>query len=152
MKERVQFVRLAWLLLLLFFIGKLVVNAAGGSYDLGNRLFAMVPMTVHLCLIWGAMTRAFRGQGAGSAFLTGATIAIFAQVLIFGATLVSYALDLSTPFNNPIAIVGEDRAVSFGEALGARAFGIVVNSILGGIGATIGWALGGLLPSRETTG
>ena len=150
MSERIQFVRLAWLLLLLFFVGKLIVDAAGGSYDLGNRLFAMVPMTVHLCLIWGAMTRAFRGQGAGQAFLTGATIAIFAQVLIFGATMISYALDLSTPFNNPIAIVGEDRAVGLSEALQARGFGVIANCILGGIGATIGWALGGLLPSRSS--
>lgn len=149
MNERIQFVRLAWLLLLLFFIGKLVVSATGGSYELGVRLFAMVPMTVHLCLIWGAMARAFHGRSAGQAFMTGVTIAIFAQVLIFGATLISYALDVSTPFNNPIAIVGEDRMVSFGEAITARGVGVLVNCVLGGISATIGWALGGLLPARS---
>ncbi len=107
MKDRIEFIRLAIILLVLFFIGKLVVGALGGSYDLGNRLFAMVPMTVHLALLWGAMTRAFRGEGAGSAFMTGASIAIVAQLLIFSATMLSYLLGASTHFNDPMAIVGE---------------------------------------------
>jgi hypothetical protein len=149
MKERIEFIRLPLLLLALFFVGKLVVGALGGSYDLGNRLFAMVPMTVHLCLIWGALTRAYRGQGVGQAAMTGASIALFAQVLIFSGTILSYVLGASTHFNDPMAIVGEARDVSLGEAAGARAFGIVVNAIIGVIAGSIGWALGGLIPSRK---
>ena len=106
-------------------------------------------MTVHLCLIWGALTRAYRGQGVGQAAMTGASIALFAQVLIFSGTILSYVLGASTHFNDPMAIVGEARDVSLGEAAGARAFGIVVNAIIGVIAGSIGWALGGLIPSRK---
>ena len=149
MKERLEFIRLPMLLLGLFFIGKLVVGALGGSYDLGNRLFAMVPMTAHLCLIWGAITRAYRGQGVGDAAKTGASIALFAQLLIFSATMLSYLLGLSTHFSDPMAIVGEAREVGLGEAAGARAAGVVINTIVGVITGTIGWALGGFIPSRD---
>ena len=148
MSERVRFVRMAWVLIAIFFVGKLIVGASGGSYALGTRLFAMVPLTVQLCLFWGAITRAIRGRGVGEAALTGITIALFAQILIFSATVLSYVLGLSTHFNDPIAIVGEDRLVGLGEAVGARAAGVVINSILGAIGASIGWALGALIPTK----
>ncbi len=149
MKEKIDFVRLAWVLLVLFFVGKLIVGAAGGSYELGNRLFAMVPMTVHLCLIWGAMSRSFRGQSVGYAAVTGILIAVGAQVLIVTGTLGSIVLGASTHFNDPIAIFGNDeQAVTMGAALGARAVGVVVNSIIGAVAGSIGWALGGLLPSK----
>ena len=96
-----------------------------------------------------AMTRAFRGEGAGSAFMTGASIAIVAQLLIFSATMLSYLLGASTHFNDPMAIVGEDREVLLGEAFGARAFGIIANSIIGGVAGLIGFALGGRIPSKK---
>ena len=117
MKDRIEFIRLAIVLLVLFFIGKLVVGALGGSYDLGIRLVAMVPMTIHLALLWGAMTRAFRGEGKGSAFITGACIALVAQLLIFSGTMLSYLLGVSTHFNEPMAIVGADQEVSAGPSL-----------------------------------
>lgn len=149
MKERLQFARLAFVLIGLFFVGKLIVGATGGSYALGIRLFAMVPLAAQLSLVWGAMTRAFRGRGVGEAALTGVSIELFAQILIFSATMLSYLLGVSTHFNNPIAIVGADQPVSLGEAFVARALGIVINSVIGAIMASIGWALGGLLPSRQ---
>ena len=40
-------------------------------------------------------------------------------------------------------------AVSFGAAMVFRAGGLVVNTILNGIAGALGWALGGLLPSRR---
>ena len=134
MKERLEFIRLAMVLLGLFFIGKLIVGAAGGSYALGTRLFAMVPLTVQLCLIWGAMTRAFKGQGVGEAAITGASIALFAQILIFSGTVLSYLLGASTHFNEPMAIrrrrIGR---VALGEAVLARGVGIVINTVIGTI-------------------
>ena len=87
--NKIGFVRLAWLLLGLFFVGKLVVTMSGGSYELSNRLFAMVPLTVHLCLIWGAMSRSVRDASVGQAFQVGVLIAAFAQVLIFSGTVFS---------------------------------------------------------------
>ena len=145
MKEKAEFVRLAWGFLLLFFIGKLVVGAMGGSYALGNRLFAMVPMAVHLCLVWGAMTRAFKGHGVGYAALVGVMIAVGGQVLIFTGTLGSIVLDIPTHFSNPVAIFGSEQEVTFVGALGARTVGVVVNGVIGAVAGSIGWLFGRLL-------
>jgi len=144
--EKLQFVRLPLLLLILFFIGKLIVVAAGGTYELSNRLFAMVPLTVHLCLIWGAVGRAYRGYRVTDVLLASLLIALCAQILIFGGTVGSYLLGAQTAFNNPIAITGQEGDVSFTQAIGARAAGIIANSIIGMITGAIGWALGCLLP------
>ena len=148
MKGRFEFIKLAVVLLVLFFIGKLIVGATGGSYEVGTRLFAMVPLTVQLCLIWGAMGRAYKGFSIGQAVATGASIAVVAQLLIFGGTVVSYLIGVDTHFNHPVAIVGEDRAVGLGEAVMARGVGLVINTIIGCIAGSIGWALGKLLPSN----
>ncbi len=149
MSEKLQFVRLPLLLLLLFFFGKLIVGAAGGSYELGNRLFAMVPMTVHLCLIWGAVGRAYRSYRIVDALLACLMIALFAQILIFGGTVVSYIVGVQTAFNNPVAITGQPGEVAFAQAVGARTAGVIANSIIGMVAGTIGWALGGLLPRTQ---
>ena len=148
MKSKIEYICLAWVLLFLFFLGKLVVGFAGGSYELGNRLFAMVPMTVHLCLFFGAAARAFRGESLGYAAVCGVLIALFAQALIFTGTMGSIVLGLETAFNNPIAIFGTpSRRSRSGAPSARRAVGIVINSIIGAISGSIGWALGKLLPS-----
>ncbi len=152
MNDRISFIRLPILLLVLFFLGKLIVGAAGGDYSLGTRLFAMVPLTVHLCLIWGALSRSLRATGAGSAALTGVLIALVAQILIVVGTLGSYILGVDTHFSSPVAIVGVDRAVGFGEAAFARVFGLLVNCVIGAVAASLGWALGGLVPGGGAAG
>jgi hypothetical protein len=149
MAEKFKFVRLPLLLLFLFFIGKLIVGAAGGTYELSNRLFAMVPMTVHLCLIWGAVGKAYHGHRVTDTLLTSLMIALFAQILIFSGTMGSYLVGAQTAFNNPVAMIGQAGDVSFSEALGARTTGLIVNSIIGMVSGTIGWALGGLLPQSQ---
>ena len=45
-----------------------------------------------------------------------------------------------------------DEGLGFPEAMGLRAFGLVVNAFLNGIAGALGWALGGLLPHRPTHG
>ncbi len=146
MRDKLCFIRFPALLLIIYFVGKLTVGALGGSYELGIQLFAMVPLTIHLCLVWGAVSRALRGDGLKDAMLTGLLIALVAQLLIFFGTVGSYLIGAETSFNNSVAIV---RTVSFGEAVGARAFGVFVNSIIGAIAGLIGWALGGLVPGRR---
>lgn len=142
-------IRLPVLFLVIFFVGKLVVGAAGGSYDLGNRLFAMVPLTVHLCLIWGALSRTCYGKSAGGAAQIGVQIALVAQILIVLGTLGSYALGIPTHFSDPVAVVGEARQVGFGEALISRAVGLVINLVIGALSGLIGWSLGNLLPRPQ---
>jgi len=69
MKEKLQFVRLPILLFVIFFVGRLALGAAMGvskpTYDLGNRLFSMVILEVHVGLLWGAVGRRYRGYGIG---------------------------------------------------------------------------------------
>lgn len=149
MSDRIAFIRLPLVLLFVFFVGKLVVGAAGGSYELGNRMFAMVPLTVHLCLIWGAMGRTYRGLGAGSVAVNGILIALFAQILIFGGTVGSYLLGVESHFSNPVAVVGAARDVTLGEAFMSRLGGLFANSVIGAVSALIGYALGALLPGRR---
>ena len=149
MQDKLRFIRLPALLLIIYFVGKLTVDALGGSYELGIQLFAMVPLTIHLCLAWGAISRALRGDGLKDAMLTGLLIALVAQLLIFFGTVGSYLIGAETSFNNPVAIVREVRTVSFGEAVGVRAFGVFANAIIGAMAGLIGWALGGLVPGRR---
>ena len=46
MKDKVRFIRLPLLLIVLFFVGRLAMGAAGASYDAANRVFSMVPNTI----------------------------------------------------------------------------------------------------------
>ena len=148
MREKINFIRLAYALLFLFFIGKLIVGSLGGSYELGIRLFALVPMTVHLCLIWGAMSNSFKGEKIGYAATCGLLIALFTQILIFVGTLGSMALGVETHFNNPIAIIGNESELTMAGAFSARLTGLLVNSIIGAIAASIGWLFGKLVPLK----
>jgi hypothetical protein len=44
---------------------------------------------------------------------------------------------------------GQSEAIGFGAAMGFRAGGLMVNTLLNGIAGALGWALGGLLRARE---
>jgi len=149
MKEKLQFVRLPILLIVLFFIGRLVLGAGMGvhkeSYDLANRFFSMVTLQVHIALLWGAVGRRYRGYGIGGSIVAVILAVLVSQILIFGATAVSYLAGVDTFFNFPEAL-NQTAAVSFGMAMISRAATLIANCIFGAIAAAIGWALGGLLP------
>ena len=84
--------------------------------------------------------------------VTGAMIALVAQILIVVGTAASFVLSVETAFNSPMAIVNELREVSFGEAMVARTVGVVINSAIGAVAGLIGSALGGLVPGRAGAG
>ena len=54
MKEKAQFITLPALLLLIFFLGKLILSITGASYQTGVQVFSMVTLQIHLALIWPA--------------------------------------------------------------------------------------------------
>ena len=151
MKEKIQYVRLPILLLVLFFIGRLAFGAGLGvrreTYDVANRVFSMVVLQVHIGLLWGAVGRRYRGYGIGGSMTAVVLAVLVSQILIFGATAVSYLAGVDTFFNYPAAL-NQTEAVSFGLAMASRAGALVVNCIFGAIAGAIGWALGGLLPSE----
>jgi hypothetical protein len=75
-------------------------------------------------------------------------MAVVSQLVVFGSTAASYLLGISSYFNQPLAISGQPSR-SGSRALGFRAVGLVVNTLINGIAGALGWALGGLLPVRE---
>ena len=70
------------------------------------------------------------------------------QIVIFVSTVASYALGLSTLWNSPAAL-NQAAAVPMGAAIMARTGGLVVNTILNVIAASIGYAMGGSLKSAK---
>jgi hypothetical protein len=149
-REKLQFVRLPILLLVLFFIGRVALGAAMGvsksSYDLSNRLFSMVNLEVHVGLLWGAVGRRYRGYGIGGSIAAVVLAVVVSQILIFSGTAFSYLAGIDTFFNYPEA-PNLQAAVGFGAAMAARTGSFIANCFLGAFAAAIGWALGGLLPS-----
>jgi hypothetical protein len=75
-------------------------------------------------------------------------MAVASQLVIWLSTIVAYGLDLPSYFSNPMALSRQPEAVSFLAAMGFRAGGLVVNTILNAIAGALGWALGGLLPTK----
>ena len=74
MGDKIRFVRLAIVLLLITFIGRLVMGAMGASYEATNRIFSMVILQVHLALLFGAFAKAHRGYGIFGAVTVGLLI------------------------------------------------------------------------------
>jgi hypothetical protein len=118
----------------------------GVPYERGTWLFSIVILTVMASLFSTAYTRRWLGWGLGRAALFAMFLAFTAQVVILLSTVASYAAGLSTYFNHPTAL-NQPEAVGMGQALGIRLGGLVVNTLIGGIGGALGWALGGLLPA-----
>src|SRR5512143_1641249 len=95
----VRFVRLPWLLLLLWAIARFSLGLAGVPYaPRGNAMFSIVGLTWISCLYYGALSRSVGGFGWRGTLLVGIAIGLFGQILIFLATLVSYLGDLHTYF------------------------------------------------------
>ena len=143
MSGYLRFLRFAWLLLLIAAVGRLILGAVGVPYEEGTWFFSMTILTIHLCLFYCAFAKKLKGYRLPQAMVLGALIALSAQVLILVLTVVSYGLGVDTYFNHPFALTGGTEAVSFGGALPVRLFGLLVNSIIGGL---LGWLAGGLVP------
>src|SRR5437867_9555598 len=147
--ETLKLARLYLLLLAIFTVGRWLLGTFGVPYERSHYLFSIVIMTLHAAIFYGAFCRRWRHfrlwQAAGLAL----TIGLISQLVIFDATLLSYALGLHTYFNYPTALLGPDAPateVALGQAVLSRIGGLVVNSILTGIAGALGWAMGGLLP------
>jgi len=150
MAENLRLARPYLLLLAIFTVGRWLMGTFGVPYVRGHHVFSLVILTLNAAVFYGAFCRRWRHfrlwQAAGLAL----TIGLISQLVIFAATVLSYALGLQTYFNTPTALLGPDGAslttVPFGQAMLARLGGLIVNPILTGIAGAIGWALGGLLP------
>jgi hypothetical protein len=75
-------------------------------------------------------------------------MAIVSQLVVLLSTLASYGLGIPSYFSQPMALNRQVEPIGFAAAMGFRAMGLVVNTLLNGIAGALGWALGGLLPAR----
>lgn len=148
MRDMLQFLRLPFLLTLIFFTGRLVMGAAGASYQAGNSVFSMVILESHLAFLWGALGRRY-GYGIVGALEVGLLVALFAQILIFGATIASDLASVETYFNNPVAIAGSPDPIGFADTVLIRAGGLAGNCAFSAVLAALGWTLGGLIPEKR---
>ena len=145
-----RFVRLPLLLITLFAIGRFILGLAGVPYaPRGNAIFSVVGLTFVSCFYFGAMSGRVGNFNWKGTILVGVVLGLFAQLLIFTATLLSYAADLNTYFRHWDALnVPEGTIVPMGQAMARRAPALVTGPIGGAIVALIGRALGGALAPR----
>lgn len=132
-------------LLATFTLGRWLQGLCGVPYDRGHHVFSIVTLTAVSCLYYGAFMRRWRGHALMQSVLLAVLLGLIAQTVILVSTLASYALDLQTYFNHPVAL-NTTEPMPLAQALSVRMGGMVGNSIFAGILGALGWALGGLLP------
>ncbi|HYO92557.1 MAG TPA: hypothetical protein VEQ40_13010, partial [Pyrinomonadaceae bacterium] len=94
-----RFIRLPLLLIFIFAVGRFILGVAGMPYaPRGNAIFSIVGLTFISSFYWGALSGRVGGFSWLGAALIGVALGLFAQILIFSATALSYALDLKTYF------------------------------------------------------
>jgi hypothetical protein len=149
MADMLKVARLFFVLLVLVIVGRFLMGTSGVPYEKGHHVFSVVILTVFSCLYYGAFTRRWLDYRLIQAGMLGVIFGLAGQVLIVIVTVVSYVGGLQTYFNHPTAL-NQPEAVSFGQAMGIRASGLVANTIAAGVIACLGWALGGLLPKKQS--
>jgi uncharacterized membrane protein YhaH (DUF805 family) len=137
--------RMYFVLLAVFAIGRFAQGAMGVAYEKAHHVFSIFILTVLASAFYAIFCRRWRGYRLSQAVALGALFGFVAQVVIFLATVVSYALGIDTFFNHMTAL-NQQAPVGFGRALAIRAPNLLFFPVLNGIAAAIGWALGGMLP------
>lgn len=146
-----RFVRLPLLLIFIFAVGRFILGATGFPYSpRGNAVFSVVGLTFVSSFYWGALSGRVGGFGWLGAALVGVALGLFAQILIFSATALSYALDLNTYYRHWDALnLPEGTIATMQQALKIRGGGLLVGWIPAAVVALIGRALGVLAPGRQ---
>jgi hypothetical protein len=150
MKEFSRLARPYFVLLAIVTIGRwLMGNAFGVPYEKGTSILSIVTLTIFASIFSGVFMRRWLGWRLGQAAGFAMFLAVVSQLVILLSTAVSYGLDISSYFNHPFALNRQTDPIGFVAAMGFRAGGLVVNTILNAIVGALGWGLGGMLPVRE---
>lgn len=137
--------RMYFVLLALFSIVRFAQGAMGVPYEKAHHVFSIFMLTVLASAFYAVFCRRWRGYRLSQAIALGALFGFVAQVVIFLATVVSYALGIDTFFNHMRAL-NQQAPVGFGRAMAIRAPGLLIFPVINVVAAAIGWALGGMLP------
>ena len=149
-----RFIRLPLLLLAIFAAARFTLGVNGVPYaPRGNAMFSIVGLTFVSSFYFGALSRRVGGFGWGGTALVGFSLGLFAQILIFTATWISYAAGIETSyFRHWDALnVPPDTIVPMEAALRTRAGALVVAPLFSMVPAFIGRLLSGLVPEPGTT-
>jgi len=144
-----RFVRLPLLLLLIYAIARFTLGAKGVPYaPRGNAMFSIVGLSFVSAVYFGALSRRIGGFGWGGTALVGLSIGLWAQILIFTATGLSYAMGIETSyFRHWDALnVPEGTIVPMATAMQTRAGALVVGPLIVMVPALIGRLLSALAP------
>jgi hypothetical protein len=144
-----RFVRLPFLLLIIFTVARFLIGANGVPYaPRGNAMFSILAVTMISSFYFGALSKRLGGFSWGGTALTGYSIGLFGQVLILIATWLSYAMGIETSyFRHWDALnVPEGTVVPLGAAMMTRVGGVVFNPIVATIVAAFGRACAALAP------
>ena len=108
----------------------------------GNAMISVLGLTIISCLYFGAMSRRVGNFSWAGTILVGVVIGLWAQILIFLATLVSLAANLDTYYTHWDALnIPEGTHATMAQAIRTRAGGLIAGPILGIIAALIGRAV-----------
>ncbi len=150
--QAIRFVRLAYVLIGIYAISRFILGLVGVPYaPRGNAMFSVVGATVISSFYFGALSQRAGFNWLGTA-LTGASIGVYAQLWIFVLTLVSFVGNFETSyFRHWDALnVTEGTVVPMAQALGARAVGLIVNTIIAMVVAMVGRVFGGRLAPKAS--
>ena len=145
LREYLRLARPFLVLLAIFAVGRWTLGLRGVDYTKAHHVFSLVTLTLLGSGFYAAFARRWLGYPIMRSVGLGMTLGFFAQLVIVVLTAVSYALGIDTYFNHPTALNAEGP-LPFGDAIGRRLGGLVVNTVLAGIAAALGWFVGGTLP------
>jgi hypothetical protein len=148
----IRFVRLPMLLLTIYAVGRFSLGVSGFPYaPRGNAIFSVLGLAIISSFYFGALAGRIGGFRWGGTALVGFSIGLFAQLLIFLATWISFAADLPASYfrhwdslNAP-----EGTLVPFAAAMRSRAGGLVLGPVLPVVAALLGRLAGALAPKPE---
>ena len=162
-----RFVRLPFLLVLIWTVARFSLGLAGVPYaPRGNAMFSVYSVMLLSSIYFGALSQRIGGFNWKGTALVGASIGVWAQVLILLATLISYTAGLNTYFIHWDALnvdpakfsismadaltnPPEQLTAPMAQAMVGRLFGILINGILMALAALIGRLLSGLAPGAR---
>ncbi len=140
-----HFLRLAFFLISLITVGRLVLGATGVPYEKGTAVFSIVITMYYLSFLHGAFARKLKGYRPLQSMMLGAIIGYGAEIIILLLTLASYGFNVETYFNH-ITALNVEEAIPLGQALGIRLGGLAANTGICGILGLLGWLGGALVP------
>jgi hypothetical protein len=150
MAEYLRLARLYLVLLAIVTIGRWTLGFQNVPYEKATDKLSIVILTLFAAIFYGAFGRRWLNFRIGQALAMGALMGVLSQIVVLLSTVASYALGIDSYFTNPLALDPRlaPAAIPFGQAVGIRIFGMVVNILLTAIAGAVGWAMGALLPHR----